>query len=58
MVPILMCDGVLSAIKRVLIADQQVWSKLTSGRLPSLGEMKDLLDNVHIPQMDQFSIAE
>lgn len=29
----------------VVNKDQQVWSKMTSGRLPSLGEVKELIDN-------------
>ncbi len=27
-------------------AEQQVWSKLSSGRLPSLGEMKGMIDDI------------
>ena len=33
------------------LIEQQVWSKLTSGRLPSLGEMKGLIDDLQSPGM-------
>lgn len=41
----------------LLNKDEQVWSKLTSGRLPSLGEMKELVDGPTVAQVDPVSIA-
>ena len=40
---------VVTDMSMCLVAEQQVWSKLTSGRLPSLGEMKAMLDDFQSP---------
>ncbi len=43
----------------MLYIDQQVWSKLTSGRLPSFDEVKSLVDDLSGPagaNMDSFSV--